>query len=335
MQAGGSRLAWPAPLDPATAIDDFEHDLSMMGALLDKNAESVKGRARYLYELSPELKRSLSSRWLRWHRRQWEPADGIVRTTDMTRAALAAQRLGARPYSLTALQRYAACPYQFLMAAVYRLAPLEAPAPLQKMDPLTRGDLFHQMQAAALRRLQADGLLPLSAENLPAAQQRLTAAIREVHDREYDRLSPAIDRVWQDEITAMTQDLREWLEKLAEEGVDWTPERFEFAFGLTDMEGRDEHSTPDPAVIDGRFRLRGSIDMIERHRKTGFLRVTDHKTGKNRTQGRPDRRRRRARAAAGDLRPGVEGALSGRDRVLGTSVLSAPRPAGFSRTRSR
>ncbi len=174
MQAGGSRLAWPAPLDPATAIDDFEHDLSMMGALLDQNAESVKGRARYLYELSPELKRSLSSRWLRWHRRQWEPADGMVRTTDMTRAALAAQRLGARPYSLTALQRYATCPYQFLMAAVYRLAPLEAPAPLQKMDPLTRGDLFHQMQAAALRRLQSDGLLPLSAENLPAAQQRLT-----------------------------------------------------------------------------------------------------------------------------------------------------------------
>ena len=185
MQAGGSRLAWPAPLDPATAIDDFEHDLSMMGALLDQSSESVKGRARYLYELSPELKRSLSSRWLRWHRRQWDPADGMVRTTDMTRAALAAQRLGARPYSLTALQRYATCPYQFLMAAVYRLAPLEAPAPLQKMDPLTRGDLFHQMQAAALRRLQADGLLPLSEENLPAAQQRLTTAIREVHDREY------------------------------------------------------------------------------------------------------------------------------------------------------
>ena len=170
------------------------------------------------------------------------------------------------------------------MAAVYRLAPLEAPAPLQKMDPLTRGDLFHQMQAAALRRLQSDGLLPLSLENLPAAQQRLTTAIRDVHDREYDRLSPAIDRVWRDEITAMTQDLREWLETLAEEGVDWTPERFEFAFGLTELEGRDEHSTPDPALIDGRFRLRGSIDMIERHRKTGFLRVTDHKTGKNRTK---------------------------------------------------
>jgi ATP-dependent helicase/nuclease subunit B len=284
LQAGGSTLARPAPHDPSTAIDDFEHDLSTLGALLATKSDTARGRARYLYELSPELQRSLTSRWLRWHRRQWEPADGIVRVAETTRAALAAQRLGARPYSLTALQRYSACPYQFLMAAVYRLAPLEAPAPLQKMDPLTRGDLFHQMQAAALRRLQADGLLPLSEANLPAARERLVSAIREVHDREYDRLNPAIDRVWRDEIALMTQDLHTWLEKLTEEGSEWTPERFEFSFGLTDKEGRDEHSIDNPALIDGRFKLRGSMDMIERHRKTGFLRVTDHKTGKNRTK---------------------------------------------------
>ena len=283
-EAGGATLAWPAPPVAATAIDDFEHDLATMASLLKNSSDSVKGRARYLYELSPELQRSLSSRWLRWHRKQWDPADGIMRATDATRAALDAQRLGARAYSLTALQRYSACPYQFLMAAIYRLAPLEAPAPLQKMDPLTRGDLFHQMQAAALRRLQGDGLLPLSPAILPEAQLRLTAAIKEVHDREYDRLSPAIDRVWQDEIAAMTQDLRIWLEKLTDEGAEWTPERFEFAFGLPDMDGRDAHSTPTPAVIDGKYHLRGSIDMIERHRKTRFLRVTDHKTGKNRTQ---------------------------------------------------
>src|SRR5688572_1506125 len=122
MEAGGSRLAWPAPQDSSSAIDDFEHDLSVLGNLLESKTEDVKGRARYLYELSPELSRSLTSRWLRWHRKQWEPADGIVRSTDFTRAALAAQPLDARPYSLTALQRFTVCPYQFLMAAVYRLA---------------------------------------------------------------------------------------------------------------------------------------------------------------------------------------------------------------------
>ena len=284
-QQGGATLAWPAPKDPAVAVDDFEHDLSTMhGLLTNKDQSSVKGRARYLYELSPELQRSLTSRWLRWHRKQWETADGLIRTTAETAPALALQRLTARPYSLTALQRFASCPYQFLMSAVYRLAPLEEPAPLQQLDPLTRGDLFHRFQAATLRRLQKDGLLPLSSETLPRAQQLLLWAIKEVQEEAYDRLNPAIDRVWKDEINAITQDLKTWLEKLADEGVQWTPERFEFSFGLNDLGGRDEHSVTQPARIDNRFLLRGSIDLIERHRQTGFLRVTDHKTGRNRTK---------------------------------------------------
>lgn len=283
-KAGGSTLAWPAPADPLVAIDDFEHDLSTMGRLLANRSDAVKGRARYLYEISPELRRSLTSRWRRWHGKQWDPADGLVHSTGAIAGALQAQRLGARPYSLTALQRFSACPYQFLMAAVYRLAPLEEPAPLQKIDPMTRGDLFHQFQAAGLRRLQKEGMLPLSLDTLARAQDLLAEAIKDVHDREYDRLNPAIERVWKDEMASMGNDLRIWLEKLAVEGSEWTPERFEFAFGLADTEGRDAHSTPEPALVDGRFKLRGSIDMIERHRQTKFLRVTDHKTGRNRTR---------------------------------------------------
>ncbi|MEO8678698.1 MAG: PD-(D/E)XK nuclease family protein, partial [Vicinamibacterales bacterium] len=285
-QTGASTLAWPAPRDPAVAVDDFEHDLATMGGLLASgDPAGVKGRARYLYELSPELQRSLTSRWLRWHRKQWEPADGLVRVVaDTTAPALAAQRLGARPYSLTALQRFSSCPYQFLLAAIYRLAPLEAPAPLQQLDPLTRGDLFHRFQAATLRRLQQDGLLPLSVATLPRAQQLLLWAIKGVNDEAFDRLNPAIDRVWKDEIAAITQDLKTWLERLSEEGAEWTPERFEYSFGLADMSGRDERSTPAPALVDGRYLLRGSIDMVERHRQTRALRVTDHKTGRNRTK---------------------------------------------------
>jgi ATP-dependent helicase/nuclease subunit B len=285
-QAGASTLAWPAPRDPAVAVDDFEHDLATMGGLLASNDPAgVKGRARYLYELSPALQRSLTSRWLRWHRKQWETADGLVRVVpETTGPALASQRLGARPYSLTALQRYSSCPYQFLLAAVYRLAPLEAPAPLQQLDPLTRGSIFHSYQAAILRKLQQENLLPLSDATLPAAQELLSGAIEAVTAEEHDRLKPAIDRVWTDEVARLTQDLKQWLELLAKEGKEWTPERFEYSFGLSDMTGRDDRSTLTPALVEGRFLLRGSIDMIERHRQTNALRVTDHKTGRNRTK---------------------------------------------------
>jgi ATP-dependent helicase/nuclease subunit B len=283
---GASTLAWPAPRDASLAIDDFEHDLSTLGALLSSpDRAKTKGRARYLYDLSPELQRSLTTRWQRWHPKQWTVADGLVRSVpETTGPALARQRLNTRPYSLTALQRFSACPYQFLLAAIYRLAPLEQPAPLQQLDPLTRGSLFHSIQAKALERLQGLGMLPLSKETLPKAQKMLEWAVTEVERDAREKLAPAIERVWQDEMTAMTRDLKIWLEHLAAEGTEWTPERFEFAFGLDDTAGRDEHSTRETAQIGTQFRLRGSIDLIERHRQTGFLRVTDHKTGRNYTE---------------------------------------------------
>ena len=37
-------------------------------------------------------------------------------------------------------------------------------------------------------------------------------------------------------------------------------------------------------TIEGGFRLRGAVDLIEEHRQTKLLRVTDHKTGR-----KPDR----------------------------------------------
>ena len=61
------------------------------------------------------------------------------------------------------------------------------------------------------------------------------------------------------------------------------PERFELSFGLQLDADHDPHSVPDPVVVDGRFVLRGSIDLVERHTTSRVLRVTDHKTGKNRT----------------------------------------------------
>jgi RecB family exonuclease len=329
-QEGGARLAWPAPDEPTHAIDAFEHDLSTIGRLLEsRDAAQVKGRARYLYELSPELQRSLTARWMRWHRKAWGPADGLVRSVPETTApALARQRLGERPYSLTALQRFSSCPYQFMLASIFRLAPLDEPAPLQKLDPLTRGDLFHRIQAHVLRRLQSDGLLPLSAEHLPRAQKLLEWSVTEIGREAYDELAPAIDRVWDDEIAAMSRDLKIWLETLADEGAEWTPERFELAFGLDARDNRDPHSAPTPARVDGRFLLRGSIDMVERHRQTRLLRVTDHKTGRNRTETG-----RTIVAGGRVLQPVVYGlaleALSPEDRVYSGRLSFCTAAGGF------
>lgn len=278
---GGAGLAWPAPAEPSRAIDDLEHDLAVLRQLLQaENRSQVRGHAHYLLRLNEALKRSVTARWGRG-RSLWTAFDGITRSTSVTRPMLDSQRLGVRPYSLSALQKFSSCPYQFLLSAIYRLEPAEEPEPLQKLDPLTRGALFHEAQAEFFRALKAKGALPVTDASVGDALAVLDGVVSRVAAKYREQLAPAIERVWQDEIAGIAKDLRVWARRLPESG-EWVPEYFEFSFGLRD-EGRDPASQPDPVLVEDRFKLRGSIDLVERKRGGGALRVTDHKTGKNRT----------------------------------------------------
>jgi ATP-dependent helicase/nuclease subunit B len=135
-----------------------------------------------------------------------------------------------------------------------------------------------------LRSLQADHRLPLTHEGVSHALDTLAVAIEHTAADYKERLAPAIDRVWRDEIAAIGRDLRVWIRKLPE-AAPWTPEYFEYSFGLND-EGRDERSQREPVRIDDRFILRGSVDVIETRAGSSELRITDHKTGRNRTTPR-------------------------------------------------
>jgi ATP-dependent helicase/nuclease subunit B len=278
---GGAGLAWPSPQHASRAIDDLEHDLAVLRELLQTDDRNrVRGQAHYLLKLNESLKRSVTARWGRG-RSLWTPFDGVTRVTSLTKPMLDSQRLAARPYSLSALQKFSNCPYQFLLSAIYRLEPAEEPEPLQKLDPLTRGALFHEAQAEFFRELKRTGRLPVTDRSMPSALDTLDAIVARVAAKYYDELAPAIDRVWNDEIAGIAKDLRVWARRLPGDG-EWLPEYFEFSFGLSD-EGRDPASLPDPVVLDGGYRLRGSIDLVETKRDGSALRVTDHKTGKNRT----------------------------------------------------
>jgi hypothetical protein len=281
--ATGAWLAWPAPDDATSAIDTWEHDLATLGRLLHRTAEPPKGAAHYLLVQNAALARSLRTRWARW-KPGWSTWDGLIgRQQPDVPARLADQRLTARPYSVSALQRYSACPYQFLLGAIYRFEPLEQPEAIVQLDPLTRGAIFHEIQRDALRALQAGRLLPIPAARRAEARAILDGVAGEVFARHHDRLAPAIERVWDDETATMRGDLRLWLDKLAASSEEWVPRYFELAFGLPIDGEHDPASAPDPVVIDDRFRIRGSIDLVEVHGALGSLRVTDHKTGRNRT----------------------------------------------------
>ncbi len=277
--AASSRLDWPAPANASNAIDDAEYDLSSLQAALKLRGAPAKGSARYLMQANKALARSLRTRGRRW-RNFWSGADGIVDPDPGAIEALRRHRLANRSYSPSSLQHFAACPYRFALQAVFQFRPRQEPARLEQMDPLTRGALFHSVQFELFRALNNAHQLPITADRLPDALDLADRVLDRVAAQYEDDLAPAIQRVWRSEIENLRTDLRGWLQQVAATQSDWLPVHFEFGFGLAPDPHRDPASTTRDAVIFDGIRLRGSIDLIERHALTDALRVTDHKTGK-------------------------------------------------------
>jgi RecB family exonuclease len=271
MQAAPSRLGWPAPRDPREAIDEAEYDLALFEQIRGLAPDEAKGAGRYLIEANPHLTRSLRTRWRR-SSRKWTPADGIVDPDAAALAALQEFRLAAHPYSPSALQHFSACPYRFALHGIHRLRPREEPVALEEMDPLTRGALFHTAVFEILRELETT-----SVDQIWEITDRV---LDRVAARYADDLAPAIPRVWESEVEDLRTDLRGWAREFRQSWAEWEPLRYEFAFGLPLGEGRDPRSIAADAVILDGARIRGSMDLLERHRTRGVLRVTDHKTGK-------------------------------------------------------
>jgi RecB family exonuclease len=260
VETSQSQIGWPAPRDPAVSIDDAEYDLAIISSVLRLPPDDVRGAGRYLTEASLPLKRSLRARWSRWDK-SWSPSDGIqLQPADPGIAILNQHRLNAHTYSATALQHFAVCPYRFALRSIYRLHLRDEIAALERMDPLTRGRLFHEVQFHLLTRLKELKLLPMSSANHGQVVQIADQVLDQVQETYREDLSPAIPRVWESEVEELRWDLRGWIRQVvsALDNGQWMPERFEMDFNLP--------------------QLRGAIDMVEE--RTGHLRITDHKTGK-------------------------------------------------------
>lgn len=284
-QASGARLAWPAPSDASRAVDRLEHDLSVLQRHLRGADEDIRGRGRYLFHGHPSLRRSLLMRHDRT-RRVWTSSDGLVAdATSLTSVtgSLARHRLHERAYSVSALQRFSVCPYQFYLSTIVRLAPRDEAAPVTSMDPLTRGSMVHQILAEAMRAFEAQGWLPLSEAHLAEALATADRIVQDVAERHRDRLVPPIDRIWLDEVQAIRRDTREWVRRLPDDQRGWTPAFVELGFDFGRGEGRDPSSVREDVVLDHGWRLHGIIDLVERGADDTW-RITDYKTGRNRLQ---------------------------------------------------
>jgi len=289
-EVSDARIGWPAPKFRAQAIDEAEYDLAVLDELdgHDLRGERAVKAAGHLLHSNPHLARALRFRAYRWEVPRWTWADGLVQLSERAAEALAERSPGARPYSATALQHFAACPYRFYLQAIQGLRPREEPVGIEALDPLQRGSLVHQVQFELLTRLQAEStkerpLLPVGPENAERVFELLEEVLEKVAEDFRDGLVPAIDRVWDDGIEAIRQDLREWLQHECDSKSPFEPWRFELSFGLPQDPNRDTHSVGEPVDLAVGLKLRGAIDLIERT-PGGVLRVTDHKTGRHRAK---------------------------------------------------
>jgi ATP-dependent helicase/DNAse subunit B len=278
-----ARLPWPAPDDPALAIDDAEHDLAVLLPHLRAEPSTVEGRAQYLLSLNNSLRRSLESRHRRWVTKPWTSADGLVRAKQPIKDLLAPFSLKARAYSASSLQGYARCPYFFFLNAIQKLRPRQTIEPVERLDPMTRGTLVHAVYAGIAAELRKNGLLPLSEDRFIEARRIADGAIDAIAAIYHDRLAPAIERVWRDQIEAIRSDTYHWLRSIVADTATWMPQYFELSFGLTPLDDAEPGSVADPVTLPEGWVLHGSIDLVEVHRDGSRLRVTDYKTGRDAT----------------------------------------------------
>lgn len=266
-----TRLGWPAPTDRSESVDELEYDLAVLHTALHAARGEAKGMGRYLFARNPHLARSLRARYRRWDRKRWTADDGLYERSEETLAALAKHGLGARPWSASSLQLFAACPYRFFLHGIHRFRPREESIALEEMDPLTRGSLFHEVVFELFRRGGSAAAFPDLADRV----------FDDVTSRYEEKLAPAIPRVWKSEIEDLRADLKGWLRRLPADASGWEVIHSEYSFGMEFDEHRDPHSTRQPANLFAGVLVRGSVDWIERDIATGELRITDHKTGRH------------------------------------------------------
>ncbi len=225
--------------------------------------------------------------------------EGLV-VSPAARARLAARFGPEALWSVSQLEQYVACPYQFFAQRVLRLAPLEGFE--LSADYMRRGSKLHGVLAGLHRRAHDRAGAPAAlgdetqtladAHELlgqlcspPPGATPLTAALAEIDRR---LLTTAVDRYLKQHGAYST--------KMAKKADLLLPSHFEVAFGAREEPEEDMANTPDALATDrlsttAPFRfdcgeevvlLRGRIDRIDVGRvgKALVFNVLDYKSGK-------------------------------------------------------
>ena len=185
-----------------------------------------------------------------------------------------------RHLRVTAFRDYLACPYRFYLRHIEELEPIDDAA--QELSAAAFGSLAHE----ALQEF-ADHDVSRSTDPTKISQF-FDRWLSSKAAKQFGRHPMPAVRVQIAQLARRLHRFAQWQAAWREEG--WQLERAEIGFT-----GREHDEAEVPFEVDGEvFFLRGRIDRIDRHAKTGRLAVIDYKTSD--AGGDPEKVHRKGRA---------------------------------------
>jgi ATP-dependent helicase/nuclease subunit B len=257
------RLDRPAPVADEIAVDEAEVRLRL---LLDQPPTQ-----RVLYRLLRADPTRMAGP-IAYNRARWAKMltrfDGRIRHPELLRWTAGRVGPASGQVSASRLEEYAKCPYLFFLRRVIQLEPWEEVKTGERMDPLLRGEVIHEiLEDFARECLVKHPPEELQIRLISEARRRLDAA-----------RPPGIpELLWQVEIDFLFEMLRNWLAfelNRSHEGL--APAYVELTFGES-----SKAQIPAYRVTAGRhaFDFRGRIDRIDLSADGTRARVLDYKVG--------------------------------------------------------
>ena len=280
---------------------------------LPRDGRAINARQRWMLAVNQALQHA--PEWLGWMvqhdptervaqlHRTWQcvrqrgrsegfgPWEGML---ELPVALEAVQRKWAQgaTISVTALERYAYCPWRFVMERLLGIRPLEEPA--EELESTQLGLMFHALMAQGHRQYpDLEQLAGQSPDEFLRQWTPLVDAVLEEHLGPAERRSgvqEALAQLAREDLLAMLRAYHEQLGQYlaAMKEAQWTepprPEYLELAFGTPPRGGQaDPGSTSKGLLLESgqdRLRLSGRVDRVDLGRigKHRVAVVIDYKT---------------------------------------------------------
>jgi ATP-dependent helicase/nuclease subunit B len=264
----------------ATSADILSHNELLSAYARGEVAPSAMeseavGRDRQFIDHAREVERS---RWLTHERPEYE---GTIHAAISPEAREALGKYADRVYSVSQLETYGACPFQFFAQRVLRLE--SVPELEEGITPLEKGQILHAALFEFFVERREQQLAPLRNVNdadFDRALQRLTEIVqRKLAEIDIEDVFWEFDREGLLGSANVPGLLREFLEYERTRDVQATPRFFEVSFGRSARPAGESDPLlqwEEPVNVGG-VSIRGKVDRIEV--AGDRFSIIDYKTG--------------------------------------------------------